>query len=151
MQNAKNKKKTSLHCLIKSKGSRYLTNHLWVTFIMRQLIFIVPNFSWPNCFRQQPIFIGLSENDHYLSSKADLNSLSGYLGCFVECFYFVWCEAVWSCQKCSGEGGAIAVSSRWVVISKAKVTVRIGPEWGVVGQVNVMSCSECRAIWVAKI
>ena len=150
MQNAKKKKKTSLHCLIKSKGSRYLTNHLWVTFIMRQLIFIVPNFSWPNCFRQQPIFIGLSENDHYLSSKADLNSLSGYLGCFVECFYFVWCEAVCSCQECSGEGGAVPVSPRWAV-SPAKVASRMAIGWGVVVNVKVMSSSEYRAIWGVKI
>ena len=106
-------------CLINSKGSRYLTKHLWVTFIMRQLIFIVPNFSWPNSFR--------------------------HLEWFVECFYFVWCEEVWSCQECSGEGGAVAVSSRWVVISMAKVTVRTGAV-----QANVMSSSECRAIWVVR-
>ena len=76
-------------------------------------------------------------------------SLSGHSGCFVKCFYFVWSEIVWSCQERLGEGGAVAVSSRWAV-GMAKVAVRIGIWWGVVGNVNVMSISKCRPIrWPA--
>ena len=46
------------------------------------------------------------------------------LGCFVKSFYFVWCEAVRSCQECLGEGAAVVVSAWWAV-SVAKVAVRI--------------------------
>ena len=66
-----------------------------------------------------------------------------YFGCFVKSFYFVWCEPVSSCQECSGEGAAIAVSARWAV-STAKVAARIAIERRVVGNVNVTSTSECR-------
>ena len=66
------------------------------------------------------------------------------LGCFVKSFYFVWCEVAWSCQECLGEGAAVAVSAWWAV-SVAKVAVaRISVGWRVVGNVNVMSFSECR-------
>ena len=74
---------------------------------------------------------------YLLSSKARIYPLSGYLGCFVKRFYFVWSEEPWSCQECSGGGGAVAVSSRWVV-SIAKVAVRIGIGWGVVGNEDVI-------------
>ena len=71
------------------------------------------------------------------------------LGCFVKSFYFVWCEVVWSCQECSGEGAAVAVSSRWAV-SMAKVAVRIAIGRRVVGNVNVKSSSECRPIVIVS-
>ena len=72
------------------------------------------------------------------------------LGCFVKSFYFVWCEVVWSCQECSGEGAAVAVSSRWAV-SMAKVAVRIAIGRRVVGNVNVKSSSECRPIVIVSV
>ena len=72
------------------------------------------------------------------------------LGCFVKSFYFVWCESVCSRQECSGEGAAVAVSSRWAV-SIAKVAVRIAIERRVVGNGNVMSSSECRPIGSMKV
>ena len=68
-----------------------------------------------------------------------------HLGCFVKRFYFVWCEVVCSCQECLGEGAVKAVPARWTV-SMAKVAVRIAPGWRVVGNVNVISSSECRPI-----
>ena len=68
------------------------------------------------------------------------------LGCFVKSFYFVWCEAVRSCQECSGEGAAVAVSAWWAV-SVAKVAVRIAIGWCVVVNVNVISSSECWPMW----
>ena len=118
---------------------------------------MLPNFFWP-CFRQQPSFIGLSGNDHCINlliyffncEVKPIYSLSGHSGCFVKCFYFVWSELVWSCQECLGEGAAVAVSSRWAV-GMAKVAVRTGCGWGVAGNVNVMSCSECRPIWCATV
>jgi len=67
------------------------------------------------------------------------------LGCFVKSFYFVWCESVCSCQECSGEAVAVA----WCLVGVAKVAVRIAIGRRVVGNVNVMSTSECRPIvWV---
>ena len=72
------------------------------------------------------------------------------LGCFVKSFYFVWCESVCSRQECSGEGAAVAVSSRWAV-SMAKVVVRIAIGRRVVGNVNVKSSSECRPIGSMKV
>ena len=68
-----------------------------------------------------------------------------HCGCFVKNFYFVWCEPVSSCQECSGEDGAVVVSARWAV-SIAKVAVRMAIGRRVVGNVNVMSTSECRPI-----
>ena len=50
-----------------------------------------------------------------------------FLVCFVKSFYFVWCEVVSSCQKCSGEGAAIAVPTRWAVsIAKAAERMSVG-------------------------
>ena len=68
-----------------------------------------------------------------------------FLSCFIESFYFVWCKVKRSCQECLGEGAAIAVSARWTV-SVAKVCVGITVGWGLVGYVDVMSCSECGSI-----
>ena len=62
MQKAKKKKKRVCTVLLKARGADTLQN------ISSQLIFTLPNFSWP-CFRQQPIFIGLSGNDHYLFTE----------------------------------------------------------------------------------
>ena len=67
------------------------------------------------------------------------------LGCFVKSFYFVWCEVAWSCQECSGEGAAEAVPARWAV-SIAEVAVRTAIGRRVVGNVNVISTSECRPL-----
>ena len=133
---------------IKSKGRKFLTNHLWVIYISWGKFFL-PYFSWPNCFRQQPILFYrlISGNYYYIFTETvePIYLLSGYLDCFVKCFYFVWLEVVCSCHECLGESAAVAVSSRWAV-SIAKVAVRIGIGWGVVGQANVISSSECRAI-----
>ena len=63
------------------------------------------------------------------------------LGCFVKSFYFVWSEGGWSCQECSGEGAAVAVSARWAV-SVAKVAVI---------RAHVISSSECRPIGFATV
>ena len=71
------------------------------------------------------------------------------LGCFVKGFYFVWCEIVCSCQECSGEGAVGAVPARWAV-SPAKVAVRIAIGRRVVGNVNVISTSECRPMVLLK-
>ena len=66
-----------------------------------------------------------------------------HFGCFVKNFYFVWCEAVSSCQECLGEGASVAVRARWAV-SMAKVAVRIAIGRRVVGNENVTSISEYR-------
>ena len=68
-----------------------------------------------------------------------------HFGCFVKNFYFVWCEPVSSCQECSGKGAVEAVPVRWAV-SMANVAVRISIGPRVVGNVNVISTSECRPI-----
>ena len=92
-------------------------------------------------------FIGLLGNDYCIFTETvqPIYLLYRYLDYFVQCFYFVWLEVVCSCQECFGESAVEAVSSRRVV-SMAKSAVRIVICWGVVGQVNVISSSECRAI-----
>ena len=69
-----------------------------------------------------------------------------FLGRFVKCFYFVWCKMIIisSCQKCLGKGASIAVPARWAVIM-AKVGIGTATRWRVVGNVNVMACSENRS------
>ena len=138
------RKKTTFASLLKARGANTLQN-IFELFLSWGN-FILANFSRP-CFRQQPIFIALSGNDHFIFTETvkPIYSLSEYLSCFVKRFYFVWFELVWSCQECFGGGAAVAVSSRWAV-SIAKVAVRRGKGWGVVGNVNVISSSECRAV-----
>ena len=146
------RKKRVCTALLKARGENSLQNifQLFLSWGNKFLSYLI--FPDLVLLRQQPIFIGLSGNDHYIFTEAAkrIHSLFGCLGCFVKCFYFAWLEEIWSCQECLGEGGAVAVSSRWAV-SIAKVAVRIGIGWGVVRQVNVMPSSECRAIWGAKI
>ena len=72
-----------------------------------------------------------------------------HFGCFVKNFYFVWCELVSSCQECSCEAAAVAVSARWAV-STAKVAVRIAIGRRVFGNVNVITISECRPIVIVR-
>ena len=67
---------------------------------------------------------------------------------FVKSFYFVWCEVVRSCQKCSGEGAVLVVPARWAVCP-AKVAVRLFIGRRVTGDVNVMAITECWPIrWI---
>ena len=72
-----------------------------------------------------------------------------HFGCFVKNFYFVWCEAVSSCQECLGEGASVAVPARWAV-SMAKVAVRKAIGWCVAGNENVISSSEHRPIVIFR-
>ena len=68
-----------------------------------------------------------------------------FLGCFVKCFYFVWCKSISACKKCLGEGASKAVPARWAVLP-AKVSIRLATWWRVVGNVNVKAISEGRSI-----
>ena len=69
------------------------------------------------------------------------------LGCFVKCFYFVWCKIITtpSRQKCVRESVSIVVPTWWA-ISMTKVSDWIAVRWRIVGNVNVPASSENRSI-----
>ena len=85
-------------------------------------------------------------NSNWLSSLK-LNTMPQFLGCFVKCFYFVWCKIITtpSCQKCVGESASIVVPTWWA-ISITKVSGWIAVRWRIVGNVNVMASTESRSI-----
>ena len=72
-----------------------------------------------------------------------------FLVWLVKGFYFVWSEAVSSCQECFGEGAAVAVPTRCAV-SMAKVAVWIATGWSGVQNLNVMSSTEYGSIQWTK-
>ena len=83
-------------------------------------------------------------NSDWLSSLK-LNTIPQFLGCFVKCFYFVWCKITPSCQKYVGESASIVVPT-WCAISITKVNGWIAVRWRIVGNVNVMASTESRSI-----
>ena len=84
-------------------------------------------------------------NSNWLSSLK-LNTIPQFLGCFVKCFYFVWCKIITtpSCQKCVGESASIVVPTWWA-ISITKISGWIAVRWRIVGNVNVMASTESRS------
>ena len=79
-------------------------------------------------------------------SRLKLNTMPQFLGCFVKCFYFVWSKLISAWQKCPGKGASIAVPT-WCAVIIAKVGIGTAlTGWRVVGNVNVMACTESRSI-----
>ena len=98
-------------------------------------------------FIKKYIFSWLNRcNSNWLSSLK-LNTMPQFLGCFVKCFYFVWCKIITtpSCQKCVGESASIVVPTWWAK-RITKVSGWIAVRWRIVGNVNVMASTENRSI-----
>ena len=71
-----------------------------------------------------------------------------FLGCFVKCFYLVWCKTIGitlTVQECKGEAASIAVPT-WCAVSMARVSIGIATGWRVVDNVNVVASTESRSI-----
>ena len=71
-----------------------------------------------------------------------------FLGCFVKCFYLVWCKMIGitlTVQECIGEGASIAVPT-WCAVSMARVSIGTATGWRVVANVNVVASTESRSI-----
>ena len=70
-----------------------------------------------------------------------------FLGCFVKCFYLVWCKIIGitlTVQECIGEGASIAVPT-WCAVSMARVSKGTATGWRVVAKVNVVASTESRS------
>ena len=71
-----------------------------------------------------------------------------FLGCFVKCFYLVWCKIIGitlTVQECIGEGASKAVPT-WCAVSIARVSRGTATGWRVVANVNVVASTESRSI-----